>query len=41
MEALLQQIALLCPQASLTLELPQTESSLLWLQEKKILEEEP
>ena len=41
MEALLQQIALRCPQASVTLELPQAESSLVWLQEKKILEEEP
>ena len=39
MTRLLEKIQLLCPDASMTLELPQAESSLLWLQQQNILEE--
>ena len=39
MEALLLRIEELCPQATLTLELPEAASSLQWLIEKQILEE--
>lgn len=39
MDRLLNTIHVLCPKASITLELPQAESSLLWLREQDLLEE--
>ena len=40
MKRLLEKISLSCPHATMTLELPEAASSLVWLREEKILEEE-